>query len=594
VNAQSFYDFFDLPGTERWYSFEYGNAAFRALDTDTQYASYAPGSEQYMWLEATLRQYADKTWKFVFFHNPPYSTGAHGSDLTVRSYLQPLFERYHVNVVINGHDHDYERSVANGVTYIVTGGFGAPLYSQQSTSPYSKIFSSVHHFCVADINGTDMALNVTDDTGGTVESVHITSPALPVSVITAPVDGASMTDPYFMITGTASDPPPNAGVDRVEVSTDGGATWSSASGTSSWSFQWKIPGPGSYTIKSRAVDVDGNVESPGDSVGVTVAAFGEPELQHYFWDTSLSGGDCGACHVAPAAFLPAGYLQGSAALCRSCHNASSVAHGAPAAQKGHAVMASVTGLCCRMPTYGNITGEYDNRPYAHLKDGDKVVCATCHNVMRKTEDFGRSWEMTSTSDNVTYTLQNGGWAGYGYLEPRVYRDTSLWSGPTYSKDRKKYLVAPSEYTYDEYSGTITFKAAQDSFSYIYVTLDYPYLRAANKDNRLCSDCHTQKTHMSQNCLACHRAHGTTNLSGIADEVRAPDGSSRRVVFMRYTGINSFADGDQTHDGICEVCHTATAYYRRDGSGLANHTSTGASYDGSDCTLCHTHASGFAI
>jgi hypothetical protein len=256
------------------------------------------------------------------------------------------------------------------------------------------------------------------------------------------------------------------------------------------------------------------------------------------------------------------------------------------------MMVNVTTGGAKMPTYGTITtSEYNNQQFSRLNAG-KVVCVTCHNPMQKSEDMGRTWEYTTTSDRQTYTMQNGGWTGYKNLVPTAYRDTTLWAGPTYSKSKKNYLVNPAEYTYNETSGTVTFLAAQSSGSYIYVSLDYPYLRASNADNTLCSDCHTQATHMGDNCQTCHAAHNTGNIKGIRDSLRAPNRTSVSVKFLGYTGINSFADGNGTHDGICEVCHTATKYYRRDGSGFANH-SGGSNYNSKNCTSCHSHQTGFS-
>jgi hypothetical protein len=74
-------------------------------------------------------------------------------------------------------------------------------------------------------------------------------------------------------------------------------------------------------------------------------------------------------------------------------------------------------------------------------------------------------------------------------------------------------------------------------------------------------------------------------------VRTTDNSERAVVLMNRSGADSFADGGSTRDGICEVCHTQTKYYRRDGSGFANH-SGGINYNGKDCTACHSHMNGF--
>jgi len=149
MNHQNYFDVLHPPG--RWYSFDRGDAHFISLQVDG-YGRYTPGQPQYEWLVSDLAG-TSKPWKFVFFHIPPYSSGGHGSDLNVRQALCPLFEQYGVTMVFNGHDHDYERSVANGVTYIVTGGGGAPLYPQVHDDPASVYFASVHHFVQVTISG---------------------------------------------------------------------------------------------------------------------------------------------------------------------------------------------------------------------------------------------------------------------------------------------------------------------------------------------------------------------------------------------------------------------------------------------------------
>ncbi len=155
----NYFDLFYLPNNERWYAFDYGNAHFVALQVDN-YGDYSVGSAQYTWLETDLAN-TDRPWKFVFFHVPPYSSGWHGSfdaDIAnIRATLPPLFEQYGVNVVFNGHDHDYERSVVNGVTYIVTGGGGAPLRPQVSTNSWTQYFTSTLHFVKISINGNSLS-----------------------------------------------------------------------------------------------------------------------------------------------------------------------------------------------------------------------------------------------------------------------------------------------------------------------------------------------------------------------------------------------------------------------------------------------------
>lgn len=103
-----------MPG--RWWSVEHHDTLLVGLDT-TRWDDPA----QRTWLEDTLRD-SDATWKIVAMHHPPYSAGYQGSSMDVRDTFVPLFERYGVQLVLSGHDHDYQRSVEmDGVTYVVTG-----------------------------------------------------------------------------------------------------------------------------------------------------------------------------------------------------------------------------------------------------------------------------------------------------------------------------------------------------------------------------------------------------------------------------------------------------------------------------------------
>jgi len=93
----------------------------------------------------------------------------------------------------------------------------------------------------------------------------------PTSTITSPAPGASVfiiTGTTVSITGTASDT--GGSVARVDVSVDGGATYSAATGTTTWSFSWAPTTPGSVRIRSRAVDNSGNTQNPQAEVIVTV------------------------------------------------------------------------------------------------------------------------------------------------------------------------------------------------------------------------------------------------------------------------------------------------------------------------------------
>lgn len=94
--------------------------------------------------------------------------------------------------------------------------------------------------------------------------------AAPVSTIVQPVAGTVIASGSTVtVSGTASDASGGI-VGGVEVSVDGGLSWHSASGRENWTYSWSAVGAGSKTIKSRAVDDSGNLETPKAGVAVTV------------------------------------------------------------------------------------------------------------------------------------------------------------------------------------------------------------------------------------------------------------------------------------------------------------------------------------
>ncbi len=191
-------------GGVQWYSFDYGNAHFAVLDTNV---GYSPGTAQYQWFVNDMQR-TTAEWRFVMTHHPAYSSGTHGSDPAVDSYLVPLFESYHVDAVFHGHDHIYERSLKNGVTYFVAGGAGAPLYPVNATyNPYQKYARSAYHFITVDVNGSTATLQARDVNGTVFDSVTLThaAPAGPAASFTAnPTSGAAPLTVYFTDTSTNS------------------------------------------------------------------------------------------------------------------------------------------------------------------------------------------------------------------------------------------------------------------------------------------------------------------------------------------------------------------------------------------------------
>jgi len=172
ADAGPFRAVFSLPenggerGRERWYSFDWGDAHFVALDTEKI------GEHQAEWLEADLAR-NQKPWTIVYAHRGPYSSGSHGSNGDFRARFSPILEAHGVQLVLTGHDHDYERvEPIGGVTYVVTGGGGRGTRSVGKSS-FTAFSLDVVHFVYVTIDGPDLRLYAIDGTGQEFDFAHI-------------------------------------------------------------------------------------------------------------------------------------------------------------------------------------------------------------------------------------------------------------------------------------------------------------------------------------------------------------------------------------------------------------------------------------
>jgi predicted MPP superfamily phosphohydrolase len=168
-DAAPYCQVFDLPNNERWYSYEWGDVHFVGIDTERV------GEEQLAWLEDDLAA-AEAPWKIAYLHRPLYSSSNHGSDMDLRAELAPLFERRGVSLVLQGHDHDYERSKPqDGVVYVVSGGGGRGTYGA-GTSDFTAFSVGVIHFLYIEVQRDVLALHAIDATGREFDSLVLEKP----------------------------------------------------------------------------------------------------------------------------------------------------------------------------------------------------------------------------------------------------------------------------------------------------------------------------------------------------------------------------------------------------------------------------------
>ncbi len=163
---QRFYVHFNMNG-EEYYTFKKGNVTFYALNSNYM------DKRQLKWLEDELAKDTSE-WKIAFFHHPPYSSGkAHGSDSAVREIVEPIFTKYGVNAVFNGHDHFYERiKPQKGIYYFVSGAGGKlrPGDIQKGSPLTEKAFDSDMSFMLLEIVDNQLHFQVISRTGETVDS----------------------------------------------------------------------------------------------------------------------------------------------------------------------------------------------------------------------------------------------------------------------------------------------------------------------------------------------------------------------------------------------------------------------------------------
>lgn len=115
--------YFTLPGNERYYQLRRGPIELFFLDSDVREPDgVAPDTIQGQWLEAALAE-SDAAFKVVLLHHPPRSSGYHRDS----AWMQWPYAAWGADLVLGGHDHNYERIVADGLPILVNGAGGAAL-----------------------------------------------------------------------------------------------------------------------------------------------------------------------------------------------------------------------------------------------------------------------------------------------------------------------------------------------------------------------------------------------------------------------------------------------------------------------------------
>lgn len=157
---------FVLPEPERYYSFDWGDVHFVATDTTHRDAA------QLAWLDADLTK-NKLPWVIVYGHHPMYTNSLRGPQEGIRAAFGEIVSRHRVDLVVTGHEHQYERFRVSGVNYIVSGGgggqltrfFGGTLALKQAT---------VHHFLSFAVTAKHLEMRAIDIEGKEIETLELT------------------------------------------------------------------------------------------------------------------------------------------------------------------------------------------------------------------------------------------------------------------------------------------------------------------------------------------------------------------------------------------------------------------------------------
>ena len=227
--------YFALPGTELVYSQVVGDVEFFFIDSEACLSSSTELDAEKSWLQSAMGS-SSAAWQVVVFHHPPFNVGAEHYDVQHMRVLAPLFERQGVDLVLSGHEHNYQRprplrfapagpgqsavvggksrlvpgtftvdrlfngvtrTTPQGVLYIVTGAGGKHLYDpgytdnparwvhpeDNSVDYVVKMVTDRHSLTVIDVDGRRLTMTQVDETGEEFDRIAVTKPAGPAGTL---------------------------------------------------------------------------------------------------------------------------------------------------------------------------------------------------------------------------------------------------------------------------------------------------------------------------------------------------------------------------------------------------------------------------
>ncbi len=297
LQAPDYFDYWD--NVPHYYSFNAAGWHFINLDSTSQYNQTAPGTPQYDWLAGDLSTNT-AVCTIAYFHHPVYNVGAEGESPRMNG-IWALLAEHGVDIVLTGHDHDYQRWYAlngqgeldpNGMTEFVvgTGGHGIQDFIKTDSRMVVGFNTPPTAFGALrmELNLDGAAFQFVNIQGNVLDSgsipcsgaaTDVTPPSAPTN-LTATALGATHVDLNWT---SATD---NVGVTNYEIYRDGELI-DTTSITTSYADN-TVVGSISYHYQIRARDVAGNVSGLSNQATITAPLlfrddFESGDLSNWNW-----------------------------------------------------------------------------------------------------------------------------------------------------------------------------------------------------------------------------------------------------------------------------------------------------------------------
>ena len=225
-------------GTEDYYYFTYGNAIIVSLSTVSFSGGAIKFADQAAWLDKVLTAHP-KRWRFVMLHHPIYTQkvifgllGHEANEVGQNAALVPVFNKHKVDIVLQSHNHWYERYVpskcpggsstpcpaSDGTHYITSGGAGAPLiFIAGGTSAVRLKAIGAFHYMMMEVAQHKLYVKVYGLAGKLLDTLTLTK------TVSSPDPCAAATDGGLAPDSAAPDAAlPDTGLDDATAADTGG------------------------------------------------------------------------------------------------------------------------------------------------------------------------------------------------------------------------------------------------------------------------------------------------------------------------------------------------------------------------------------